>query len=89
MTKETILLGVLKNYRIIETCELTHAEHGRGIAYVLDHGKRNTISAADCDALERAGVLISSRAYRYAPEMAETFVFVPYTVCNEFLGWYL
>lgn len=87
--KKTILSGILKNYRIVETCELTHAEHGRGIAYVLDRGKHNAVNVADCDALERAGAFVSSRAYRYAPEMVETFVFVPYTVCPEFLEWWL
>ena len=90
MVNQTILENVLKNYKIIETCELTHKEHGAGLAYVLDRNRRgNTISAADYSALERAGAYVSSRVYRYAPEIVERFIFIPFAVCNEFLWWCL
>lgn len=90
MKNQTILENILKNYEIIETCELTHAKHGAGLAYVLDRNRHgNTISTPDRGALERAGAYVSARVYRYAPEIVEQFIFVPFTVCTEFLWWCL
>jgi len=62
----------------IETVRLTHPQHGEGTAYVID--RQNNPTPAQIKWYEDHGAIVSTRAYRYAPEIVETFVFVPDSV---------
>lgn len=66
----------MKITNVIETIRLYHKEHGDGTAYVLDRlaGKP---APAQVKEWENAGAIVSERVYKYAPEIVETFVFVP------------
>lgn len=68
----------MKIYDVIETVRLTHSEHGEGTAYVID--RFNNPTPAQIKWYEDHGAIVSTRAYRYAPEIVEMFVFVPDSV---------
>lgn len=68
----------MKIHDVIETVRLTHSEYGEGTAYVIDRLSNTT--PAQIKWYEDHGAIVSTRAYRYAPEIVETFVFVPDSV---------
>lgn len=67
------------NHDIIETVRLNNHAHGEGTAYVLDRLK-NRPTLEQIAYWEDRGAIVSERSYRYAPEIRETFVFVPDSV---------
>lgn len=67
------------NHDIIEVTRLNNHAHGEGTAYVLDRLKsRPTLEQIAY--WEERGAIVSERSHRYAPEIVETFVFVPDSV---------
>lgn len=68
----------MKIHDVIETVRLNHSEYGEGTAYVID--RLSDTTPAQIKWYEDHGAIVSTRAYRYAPEIVETFVFVPDSV---------
>ena len=68
------------NCEIIDVVRLYNNEIGEeGTAYVLDR-LQNAPSDEQVEEWENAGAIVSKRVYKYAPEIKETFVFVPDSV---------
>lgn len=68
------------NCQIIDVVRLWNDDiEDDGTAYVLDR-LGNKPTAEQIAEWENAGAIVSERVYRYAPEIKETFVFVPDSV---------
>lgn len=70
------------NHTIIDEVRLNNHGAGSGTAYVLDR-LENKPTLEEIAYWEKHGAIVSTRAYRYAPEIVETFVFVP----DEVMVW--